>query len=450
MSLSSVLRVFISDLGTKGEGIGKTDGGLVVFVPGALPGETVDVEIVQQNKRFSRALLKTVITASPYRVTPPCPVFGHCGGCQFQHLRYDAQLTLKKRLVEQALLRIGKLSAVVSDVIPSSSEWLYRNKAQFPLAKSPQKKVLMGFYKTGSHEIVDIDTCPIQISKINDVYTQIKALLKRYPVSIYDETTQKGLLRHVVLRYSHMLDAVAVIFVVNGATFTAPDAFWEALKAMPEVITVAVNTNNQPGNAILGDHTTLLWGEECWKETFLDQNFSLALDSFLQVNTHQAEILFQTVSELVSLSKHEVVWDLYCGIGALTLLLAKQSKQVLGVERSQESVKWAIQNAQNLDIKNAQFLAADLDSANLISGLADSDKPSCVILDPPRKGCSHHILQTLLTLAPKTLVYVSCDPATLARDLQILCGKYEIKRVQPIDLFPQTAHVETVVLLHLK
>ncbi len=440
----------ISDLGVRGEGIGKSDAGFVVFVPGSLPGEVVEVEIEQKNKRFARASLIKVIEPSKYRVEPTCPLFSKCGGCQLQHLSYNGQVSWKRNLVKEALRRIGGLDCDVLPTKAAEQEWFYRNKAQFPVGITSDHYPVMGFYESGSHNLVDVDSCPIQSEKINRVFAEIKALFLETPPSIYNEANHKGLVRHVMLRYSKSLDKVAVVFVINSRSYKSLNLYVKPLSKLADIAMISANINTQKGNVVLGQESVLLFGEETWQETFFDTPFYLSLQSFLQVNTNQAAVLFQTVLDMAELSEHDRVWDLYCGIGILTLLMSRQVKSVVGIERSDDSIEWAKKNAENQQASNVVFLNEDLDDDAVFTKTLKPFDPTCVILDPPRKGCSKAVLTGLLTYLPQKVIYVSCDPATLARDLSILASHYEVRCVQPIDLFPQTAHIETVVLLSRK
>ena len=417
----------IDRLGIHGEGIGSLNG-FTLFVDGALPGETVKTAVYDVRKNFARARVLEILKTSPHRVKPPCPVFGRCGGCQIMHLDYGQQLETKRARVADALQRIGKIDAEVLPCVPSPSPFSYRNKIQLPYKDSH-----LGLYAFNSHDLVEIEKCYIHCPLGEQAFQHVKAILAKSPPEN---------LRHVVIKTAVHTNQVLVILVTSGEPGISPLAR-EIKASMPEIKGVVQNINNAPGNVILGRINRTLVGEPCIYDTICGLTFKVSPASFFQVNPAQAENLYRKAIELCDLKGTETVLDAYCGVGTLSLLLAQKAKKVIGVESVSDAIKDAEDNARQNKIANAEFTCALAEE--FISTLSHID---AAVINPPRKGCDPLFLNELIKLNSSRLVYVSCDPATLARDLSLLKTNYSIAAVQPFDMFPQTVHVETVVLLH--
>jgi len=418
---------------------------MAVFVPGLLPEETAEVKLAHKARRYFVGELVSVIKPSPHRVAPRCPYFEVCGGCSLQHLSYEAQLRFKERLVAQTLRRLGGVGCDVRPIV-GGAPWRYRNKAQFPIGGTVREP-LIGFYKPGSHSIVDIAECMVQQTECAPILEVIRGFIREFRVPPYDEKTGRGALRHVLIRTS-ISSEISVTLVTNGPVLPHASILAERLMSKKGVIGVAQNINTRRDNVILGPETTALAGDPSLNVTVAGNEFTLSPQSFLQVNPAQAEMLYAIAVEAAcegGVFESEIL-DLYCGIGTISLALARRCGHVTGVENVPQAVADAKAAAAKNGIGNADFICAD--AAEYIK-----NKPSkfhTVVLDPPRKGCDSSLLEALKGLAPAKIVYVSCNPATLARDLGVLCagGRYYIEYAQPVDMFPQTTHVETVAALH--
>lgn len=436
----------IDALGAEGEGIGRVDG-YAVFVPGALPGELVAAHVIKANSGYGVAKLMEVLTPAPERVEPPCAIFHKCGGCTLQHLEYSAQLSYKRKTVEDALTRLGGLKdSTVLPVVGMDEPWQYRNKGSFPLAEI-DGRVQAGFFAPRSHRLVPTEDCLIQKEAGLLAMLSVRDWANAHGVQAYNEQTDKGLLRHVVTRTSVNGEVMAVI-VATSASIPEKQALIETLRDRVEGLkSIYLNIQKGQTNVILGAEYRLLWGEPYITETLCGLSFSISPASFLQVNPVQTEKLYQKALDLLALNGTEWVVDAYCGIGTITLLLAKHAREVIGIENVPEAVEDAKRNAEQNGIPNARFLCAPAEEA-LPKLLADGVKVDALVLDPPRKGAEEAFLRAVIESGVPRIVYVSCNPATLARDCKILAeGGYKVETVQPFDLFPQTAHVETVVLM---
>lgn len=424
----------IKRLGIHGEGVG-THEGFTVFVDGALPGETVTASVDEVRKNFARAKLLTCEKTSPHRVTPPCPVFGRCGGCQLMHLDYPQQLETKRQRVVDALERIGKLFNIpVSSCEPSPSPLAYRNKIQLPVIMDPELR--MGLYAFNSHDIVEIEKCYIHCALGEQVFAKVKAILKAEP----DPS-----LRFVLIKTGVNTNQVLVILVTEGeGALTLPATAEKIMESSPEIKGVVQNINESSGNVVLGKTFRTLAGHSSIVDKICGLHFKVSPASFFQVNPAQAENLYQKALEFCQLKGEETVLDAYCGVGTLSLILARHAKQVIGVECVADAIADAQDNAKRNQIKNVIFHCDQAE--NFIGTLGSID---VAVLNPPRKGCDPSFLEKLLLLKPGRIVYISCDPATLARDLAILQKFYTVDIVQPFDMFPQTVHVESIAKLTL-
>lgn len=423
----------IERLGINGEGVAHLDG-FTLFVDGALPGERVRARISESRKTFGRAEVVELLETSVHRVKPVCALFGKCGGCQLMHLSYDQQLETKRQRIVDALERIGKFSSVnVLPCIPSPSPLAYRNKIQLPVGADLQ----LGLYAYNTHDLIPIDQCHIHCELGEKAFQHIQRCIKTFPL--------EGELKHVLIKTAVNTRQILVVLVTasNEPLLALAEMI---MIGMPEIKGVVQNINPADSNVVLSRHFRKLIGQDWIEEKLHDLLFKVSPSSFFQVNPAQAEQLYQRVFEFAELTKDEIVLDAYCGVGTLALILAKHAKAVIGVECVPDAIQDAEENAKRNGIKNVSFTCGQAEE--FISTLESID---VAVLNPPRKGCEGAFLESLVNLAPRRIVYVSCDPATLARDLQFLCANgYKLTIVQPYDMFPQTAHVECVVQLILK
>lgn len=441
--VNEVISLSIDNLGSSGEGIGHYHG-YTIFVEGALPGELVEVRLSDCQKRYGRAVLLSITKPSPDRVPPACPLFGRCGGCQLMHLAYDKQLTVKQQRVVDALQRIGKINDVqVQPCLPSPASLGYRNKIQLPVRQSEEGLVL-GLYARGSHDLVELDHCLIHCELGEEVYRQVSSILKGSGIEAYQPSTYTGELRHVIIKSASHTGEALLVLVTNRLPSTLLKRIAEQVKERcPAIKGVVHNLNTERDNVILGKKFEVLAGVGSIQDVLCGLTFKVSPASFFQVNPRQAECLYAKAVEFADLQGNETVLDAYCGVGTLSLIFARKAKKVIGVECVSEAITDAKENAKLNQIGNTSFVCANAEE--YIRTLSHID---VVILNPPRKGCDPAFLEGIKRLRPKKVVYISCDPATLARDLGVLrSGGFQIKGIQPYDMFPQTAHVECVVSL---
>lgn len=433
----------IHGLGSSGEGVGYYHG-YTVFVDGALPGEIIEVRLFQRQKRYGRANLVSITTKSPDRVAPPCALFGKCGGCQLMHLSYTKQLDIKRQRVVDAMQRIGKFSDIpVAPCLPSPSSLHYRNKIQLPVREG-HEGIKIGLYARSSHDLVEVDNCHIHCPLGEQVYKKVKSIISQSGITAYDISTSNGELRNILIKSAVNTEEVLVILVTNGkCTSTLTEIAKNIMSCCPSVKGVVHNINTEQDNIILGKHFHVLAGSGAIHERLCGMIFKVSPASFFQVNPEQAECLYAKALELAELTGSETILDAYCGVGTLSLLFAKKARKVIGVECVPEAIEDAVENASINKFENISFVCAD--SEKYINTLKDVD---VIVLNPPRKGCEQGFLEGIGRLLPKKVIYISCDPATLARDLALLSTfGYVIEVIQPYDMFPQTSHVECVVKL---
>ncbi len=437
----------ITDMTHEAQGVGRLDG-LAVFVDGALKGERAIVKIIKLTKSYGVGKLIEVLQPSPDRIEPFCQAYKRCGGCNLQHLDYKAQLDFKTELVRDTLKRIGGLVDLdVHDTIGMEQPYRYRNKAQYPVAMV-EGKAVTGFYAARSHDVIQSDECEIQDAHSDNIRRVISQFLNEYEIPIYDEKSGKGLVRHIVTRVGFNTGELMVVLVINGRQLPGADELVRRLlEADRGVKSIYLNVNTEKTNVILGRKNILLYGSETITDTIGPYKYMISPHSFFQVNPRQTEVLYSEALEYAGLTGKETVFDLYCGIGTISLFLSEKAKKVYGVEVVDAAIEDARRNAQINGVKNAEFIAGEAEKVvpELYGRgiLAD-----VVVLDPPRKGCDESLLRLLAEMQPDRIVYVSCNPATLARDLKYLCGQgYKVVEVQPVDMFPWSGHVETVVLM---
>lgn len=434
----------IEDIGSSGEGVGKIDG-FTVFVPQAIPGDRVKVKITTLKKRYGIGKIIEITQTSRDRVKPICNLFGKCGGCQLMHMAYQAQLDMKRNKVVQALNRIGKIDAKVHPTIGMENPYGYRNKAQFPVGIR-NGKAIIGPYEMGSHNIVDTNYCHIQAPITEKITEIIKKYIDDYKIEVYDEVKRRGLIRNIIIRVGFATGDVMVVLVTNGRQLPYKDELIKMLKEnIPGLKSVVQNINTRNTNVVLGEETIVLYGEDRIVDHIGESKFNISSKSFFQVNSIQTKILYDKVLEYADLKGNEVVFDIYCGIGTIALYLAQEAKEVHGVEIIDAAIEDARVTAKINNINNAKFYVGDAEKVvpNLYKEGLYAD---IVVVDPPRRGCEESVLETMVKMAPEKIIYVSCNPATLARDLGYLVeGGYKVVEVQPVDMFPQTVHVECVV-----
>lgn len=447
-----VYEMQVQDLGSEGEGVGRI-GGLAVFVPGALPGETVLVRVIERRPRYARGEIVEIVAPSGEceRVIPLCSYYDECGGCQLQHLSYPDQLRYKRNVVVQALKRIGHINDPrVAPVRGMQRPWGYRNKAQFPVGKT-EGHVVLGFFKEKSHEIVPILQCRVQAEVANNIIEVTRLLLEKYGFPPYDESTGSGLVRHVLVRTTRDQSQAMLVLVVNGEVPPEALEFADELRQrLPQVKSVHANINTSRGNVILGDQTLHLSGEQAITETVMGLEFLISPLSFFQVNTEQAELLYNIVLELARLQDDQYVVDAYCGVGTIACIIARFAAWVHGIEAVPQAVEDARRNAQRNGIINVSFTVGKVEE--LLGRNEDSPtRLGLVVLDPPRKGLAPEVVETLARARIPRIIYVSCNPATLARDIrQLVLAGYKLGQVIPVDMFPHTKHIECVAELAIE
>ncbi|MBT9177571.1 MAG: 23S rRNA (uracil-C(5))-methyltransferase RlmCD [Firmicutes bacterium] len=447
VKIGQQVMVPVHGISHEAEGVGRCEG-FTVFVPDALPGDTVLAEIISVKPNYARALIRDVVVSSPDRITPPCPYFGECGGCQLMHASYAAQLRYKEEQVRAALQRIGGVeNVVVKPIIPMSTPYNYRNKAQFPVGLQAGQMV-MGCYKRRSHEIVPVDNCLIQHEASNAALIVVGEVVARFGVSTYEESTHTGLLRHVLVRHAVASHETMVVLVINGETLPlAGDIAREIIVRLPSVVSVQLNINRKRGNVILGEETRLLQGRDHILDEIAGLKFKVSARSFLQVNPVQTEVLYGKVREYAALTGRENVFDIYSGVGTIGLALARDARHVTGIEIVREAIADAQENARQNGITNASFVVGAAE--DVVPELIRAGQfPHVCVIDPPRAGCDERLLEVIAAARPERIVYVSCNPSTLARDLRYLSERgYRTVEVQPVDMFPHTCHVECCCLL---
>ena len=445
-----IVEIRIEDVTHEGEGVGKNDG-FAVFVPKTVTGDVVKAKVISSKKSYARALMEEIITPSLYRVEPKCSVYADCGGCNLQHADYQHQLHIKRKLVSDAIKRIGGFEDVSVHQTLSAGSENYRNKMQAPVGIVDGKTVA-GFYKQRSHDIVVTESCSIQHSYNNHILNNIVKAVREIEVPPYDETTHKGVIRHIMTRVGIATNQTMGILVVTERGFPQKgELVTKIRKLLPKLTTLVINVNNKKTNVILGEETQVIFGPGHIEEISQGITFKISPVSFFQVNPKGMELLYNKAVEYAALTGREKVIDAYCGLGSISLYMAKKAKRVVGIEVVAQAVADANENAKLNDIKNVSFIEGKVEEV-MVDLMTKDLYSDVVVLDPPRKGCEESLLQAIKKMAPRRIVYVSCNPSTLSRDLKILCqdGKYKLKEVQPVDMFPHTGHVECCVLIERK
>jgi len=473
---NEVVTVDMIGLTHDGDGVGRTDQGFTLFIPHALPGERVEAKVLKSKKQYGYGKLLSHHSKSEQRIEPACPIYAQCGGCQLQHFDYEAQLKWKRQHVIDSLTRIGKLNVaeeavtgeaekddalnphtgadyraglIVHDTIGMSDPWRYRNKAAVPIGLTADNGELVGgFYAKGSHRIIDMDNCLIQKDLNDEVIAIVKQLAKELNIQPYDEDTNSGVLRHVMTRIGVVTGEIMIVLITNTEKLPRKTEWIEQLrKRVPNVKSIVHNINNKVTNAIFGERTEVLWGSEVIYDELDGLRFAISARSFYQVNPEQTVTLYRKAVEYAALTGKEQVIDAYCGIGSISLFLARQAGHVYGVEIVPEAIEDAKRNAELNGLDNTTFEAGPAEVV-IPRWKQEGMNADVIVVDPPRKGCDPALLETILAIQPERVVYVSCNPSTLARDLRVLeDGGYRTVEVTPVDMFPHTGHVESVAWL---
>ena len=459
MNKNDIVTVEITDIGVSGEGIGHVDG-YTLFIKDAVIGDVVEAKVMKAKKNYGYARLMKVITPSEYRVEPKCAFARRCGGCQIQEMSYDRQLVFKDQKIRGNLERIGgftkdQIDTVMQPVVGMEHPFGYRNKAQFPFGTDKEGNPITGFYAGRTHDIIANTDCALGVEQNKEILEIILQYMRENKIKSYDEKTGKGLIRHALIRYGFKTKEIMVCLVVNGKRLPKAERLIEKLIQIEGMTSITISPNTRRDNVIMGDSYEILWGQGYITDYIGNVKYQISPLSFYQVNPVQTEKLYGLALEYADLKGDETVWDLYCGIGTISLFLAQKAKQVYGVEIVPQAIDDAKENAKINAIDNAEFFVGKAEEV-LPEYYAEYEREhngetahaDVIVVDPPRKGCDETLLETIVKMQPEKVVYVSCDSATLARDLKYLCANgYEIKMCRGVDQFPQSVHVETVVLL---
>ena len=462
MNKNDIVTVEITDIGVSGEGIGHVDG-YTLFIKDAVIGDVVEAKVMKAKKNYGYARLMKVITPSEYRVEPKCAFARRCGGCQIQEMSYDRQLVFKDQKIRGNLERIGgftkdQIDTVMQPVVGMEPPFGYRNKAQFPFGTDKEGNPITGFYAGRTHDIIANTDCALGVEQNKEILEIILQYMRENKIKSYDEKTGKGLIRHALIRYGFKTKEIMVCLVVNGKKLPKAERLIEKLIQIEGMTSITISPNTRRDNVIMGDSYEILWGQGYITDYIGNVKYQISPLSFYQVNPVQTEKLYGLALEYADLKGDETVWDLYCGIGTISLFLAQKAKQVYGVEIVPQAIDDAKENAKINAIDNAEFFVGKAEEV-LPEYYAEYEREhngetahaDVIVVDPPRKGCDETLLETIVKMQPEKVVYVSCDSATLARDLKYLCANgYEIKMCRGVDQFPQSVHVETVVLLSHK
>ena len=445
---NDIAAVQIEDMSQEGLGIGKAEG-YTLFVKDTVIGDLARVRITKTRKNYGFARLEELLSPSAQRTEPACPLARPCGGCQLQMMRYEEQLRWKEQKVKNDLQRLGGFAEIPMEPIQGMEQpFRYRNKAQFPIGYDREGNLVAGFYAGRTHTIIPVEDCLLGSAVNRDILERILGWMKQYRITAYRENTGEGLVRHVLIRSGFATGEIMVCLVVNGTKLPRERELVQSLEDIPGMTSISFCVNTRRDNVIMGDTVHTLWGSDTITDCIGDVRYRISPLSFYQVNPAQTKRLYEKALEYAGLSGGETVYDLYCGIGTISLFLAKKAGKVYGVEIIPQAVEDARANAALNGIENAEFFAGKAEEIVPRQYAEQGIRADVVVVDPPRKGCEEILLQTIVDMAPERIVYVSCDPATLARDLRYLCGRgYEMKRVRAYDQFPQTVHVETVCLL---
>lgn len=446
MKKNDIVTVNITDISFDGQGIGRTGEGFVVFVKNALIGETVLVHILKVLKNTAYGKIKEIIEKSPDRTEPVCVVFSKCGGCAYMHTAYENELKLKTKSVKNALMSVAGLDCKVNEAL-GNTEYGYRNKMLVPLAKTKEGKVCAGFYRRNSHDVIPMENCSISHNDFPVLIKAVTVFCEKYNIEPYNEMTKKGVIRHVFIRRGNYSGEIMAGVVTKTEKMPYKEEFVSALKSTGlNVVSIIQNINKKDTNVILGEKTVLLDGKPYIEDYMLGNKFFISCQAFYQVNTQMAELLYEKAISYIN-DGVETVFDLYCGAGTITLALAKKAKKVFGIENCEPAVLNARENAKENKIENVEFICGQAET-EIKKLLDDGIKPDAVVLDPPRSGCDKKLIQSLMETLPPKIIYISCNPSTMARDIKELLQYYKVEFVQPVDLFPKTHHCEVICALY--
>lgn len=445
---NDIYQTEIIDYTTEGSGVCKIDS-FAVFVPSSAVGDKAEVKILKSAKNYAFGKVETILSPSPNRISPDCDIFNQCGGCTFRHITYQSELDFKQKRVYDALTRIGGIDgSLISEIIGADESDFYRNKAQLPVTVNSEGNVKVGFFAPRTHRVIALDDCQLQSRAFSPAINIFLEWANQNHISVYDEKIHSGILRHLYLRYAEKTDELMVCIVANANELRKEKQLVQMLSEnLPNLKSIVLNTNTDKTNVITGKKCRTLYGDGYITDILCDMKFRISPLSFYQVNRTQAEKLYQKAAEFANLNKNETLLDMYCGTGTIGLTMANYVKNLIGVEIIPQAVEDAKNNAVLNEISNAEFICADAAQAAKILQKRKV-KPDCIVLDPPRKGCESSLIDTISEMSPERIVYVSCDPATLARDIKLFSEKgYFVEKAVPVDLFPRTTHVETVVLM---
>ena len=442
--------VDIIDNGIEGEGIAKIDN-FTIFIPGAIMGEKVKILIVKVLASYAYGKIIEIVEKANKRVEPDCTTYKRCGGCNLRHIDYDETLNIKAKTVQNLVEKTLRNKIKVDTTLGMGNPYHYRNKAQYPVGIGKDGKPVIGVFAKRTHEIIPMEKCLIQDERVEKVAKFTFEFVKKNNISIYNEKTQKGILRHIVIKIAKQTEEIMVILVINGETLKDEEKLVEVLiNKFPNIKTIVKNINKKNTNVILGDKNVSIYGDGYVIDILGEYTFKISPLSFYQVNPVQAEALYNIGVEEAKITKEDVVFDLYCGVGTISIFMSKYAKKVYGIEIVEEAIEMAKENARINNIKNTEFIAGDVQL--ILDDLINKKNiiPDIIMIDPPRKGLDKISIEDILKIKPKKLVYISCNPATLVRDLATFEGLYNIKKIKPVDMFPFTSHVECVVAMILK
>ncbi len=444
---NDVITLEITGISSDGAGIGKVDG-FCVFVPMVDVGEVAEVVIIKVTKSFAVGKLLNLVKPSEHRCDSGCDVYAKCGGCCFRHISYERELNFKREFVENNVKRIGKLDLEVNEIIPSVNDVLYRNKSQYPVRRNKSGDIEIGFFANHSHRVIDCSECLLQPKVFSQIIGVLKEFFERVNYSVYDEESGRGVLRHIFLRLAEKTNEIMVCFVINADKLPMQSKIVSVLlERFMNIKTVCVSVNKRRDNVIMGETAKAIYGDGFITDVLCDVKFRISPLSFYQVNRSTAEVLYKKAMELANLKLDDILLDLYCGIGTIGLCMAKYVKKLYGVEIVPQAIEDAKENAKLNSIVNAEFFCADAKAA-AVRFANEGLKPSVVVVDPPRKGCEREVIEAIRDMAPERVVMISCDSATMARDLAVFEEfGYNVVSVTPVDMFPRTRHVECVVLM---
>ena len=440
--------VSVTDMGQDGEGIGKAEG-YTLFIKDAVEGDKVRAKVIKAKKNYGYARLMEVLEPSPDRVEPRCSCARQCGGCQIQALSYQRQLQFKEEKVRNVLERIGGFEKIpLQPIIGMENPYRYRNKAQFPIGTDREGRPIAGFYAGRTHTIIPQEDCVLGVRENKAILEVILGFMEEFSIPAYREEEGSGLVRHVLIRYGFATKEIMVCVVINGDRLPKAEILAERLSDIAGMTSISINKNKRRTNVILGEEVEVIWGRPFIEDVLDGVRYQISPLSFYQVNPVQTKVLYEKALQYAGLHGTETVWDLYCGIGTISLFLARQAGKVYGVEIVPQAIEDARRNAALNGMENVEFIVGKAEEILPEKYEKEGVSADVIVVDPPRKGCDPELLDTMLQIRPKRIVYVSCDPATLARDLKLLCaGGYKLQKVQPVDQFPHSVHVENVCLL---